>query len=61
MAPKTPKELKEQIEAANEERPADADDSSLTAEGLKVPNPTRGDFFSNLEKVAEPDISAADE
>ena len=50
--PKTPEEVKEQIDAANEERPADSDDSSLKAEGLKVPNPGRGDFLSNLEKVS---------
>ncbi len=51
MPPKTPKELKEQIDAANEERPADADDTSRTAEGLKVPNPTRKDFVGNLQRV----------
>ena len=53
MPPKTPKELKEQVEDRNEDRPAD--DHSLTAEGLKVPNPTRDDFFSNLEKASDPD------
>lgn len=57
MAPKTPKELKEQIDAQNAERPADADDSSLTAEGLKVQNPERDDFFENLSKVVEPGAS----
>jgi hypothetical protein len=55
--PKTPSELKEQAEKRNAERPAD--DHSLTAEGLKVPNPARGDFFSNLEKVSEPDTEDA--
>ena len=58
MAPKTPKELKEQINATNADRPDD--DSSRTAEGLKVPNPSRDDFFGNLAKVSEPDTSADD-
>lgn len=57
--PKTPQELKEQIETANAERPAEVVDTSLTAEGLKVPNPTRADFFGNLDRVSEP--SAPDE
>ena len=53
MPPKTSKELKEQVEKRNEDRPADG--HSLTAEGLKVPNPSREDFFSNLEKASEPE------
>ena len=52
MPPKTPRKLKEQAEKQNAERPAD--DSSLTAEGLKVLNPSRDHFFSNLEKVSKP-------
>ena len=52
MPPKTPKKLKDQAEKQNADRPAD--DHSLTAEGLKVPNPSRGDFFSNLEKASKP-------
>ena len=51
MAPKTSKKLKDQVEQRNEDRPADG--HSLTAEGLKVPNPSREDFFSNLEKASE--------
>lgn len=51
MAPKTPEELKAEIEAANKNRPDD--DSSRTAEGLKVPNPSRDDFLGNLAKASE--------
>lgn len=51
MPPKTPSELKKQIEKANEEAPA-ARGHERTAEGLDVPTPTRDDFFSNLEKVS---------
>jgi hypothetical protein len=51
MPPKTPKQLLEQVLKRNKDRPAD--DHSLTAEGLKVENPSRGEFFSNLEKAAE--------
>lgn len=50
MPPKTPKELKEQAEKRNKDRPAD--DHSVTAEGLKVPNPSRKDFFQSLRKAA---------
>jgi len=53
--PKTPDELRAQIEAANAERPGDADDTSRTAEGLKVPNPSRDDFLEGLAKVSETD------
>jgi hypothetical protein len=48
--PKTPDELREQLEAANEDQPAEGKDR--TAEGLEVERPSRGDFFSSLEKVA---------
>lgn len=58
MAPKTPKELKDTAEKKNANRPADA--HSLTAEGLKVPNPSREDFFGNLAKVSEPDEAQPD-
>jgi hypothetical protein len=27
----------------------------MTADGQKVPNPTRGEFFKNLEKASKPD------
>jgi hypothetical protein len=53
MPPKTPKELKEQAEKQNEDRPADG--HSRTAEGLKVPNPSRDDFFGNLSKASKSD------
>jgi hypothetical protein len=52
MPPKTPKQLLEQVLKRNKDRPAD--DHSLTAEGLKVPNPSREDFFGNLEKASKP-------
>lgn len=50
--PKSPQELKEQIEKANEEPPA-TPGHERTAEGLDVPPPKRDDFFSNLEKVGK--------
>ena len=49
--PKTPDELKEQIEKANEEPPA-TPGHERTAEGLNVPTPKRDDFFANLKKVS---------
>lgn len=52
MAPKSPRQLLEQVLKRNRDRPADAD--SLTAEGLKVPNPTRGEFLGNLDKASKP-------
>lgn len=53
MPPKTPRELKDQIEKANEQ-PAEPG-HSRTAEGEEVPNPSRSEFFSNLEKVSKPE------
>lgn len=50
--PKTPDELKEQIEKANEQ-PAD-EGHERSAEGLEVPTPTREGFFGNLKKVSRP-------
>jgi hypothetical protein len=52
MPPKTPKELADEAAKLNEDRRDDG--HSITAGGLKVPNPTRGDFLGNLEKVATP-------
>ena len=52
MAPKTPDELREQIEKQNKNQP---EGESRTAEGKKVPTPTRGDFFRNLGKAGKPD------
>jgi hypothetical protein len=51
--PKTPKQLLDQLKKRNKDRPADG--HSMTAEGQKVENPTRGDFFSNLEKASKPE------
>lgn len=53
MPPKTPSELKEQIEKQNAENPPAAG-HDRTAEGQEVPTPTRDDFFGNLEKVSKP-------
>ncbi len=53
MPPKTPKELAEQAERQNTEQPA-ADGHSRTPEGVEVPDPSRDEFFSNLEKVSKP-------
>ena len=54
MPPKTPDELREQIEKQNEEPPA-VPGNERTAEGMEVTPPSRDDFFGNLEKVSEPD------
>ncbi len=54
MPPKTPSELKEQIEKQNAENPP-APGKSRTAEGLEVENPRRRDFLGNLEKASKPD------
>lgn len=53
MTPKTPSELREQIEKQNEEPPAPSHDR--TAEGQVVPTPKRSEFFGNLEKASKPD------
>ena len=55
MPPKTPSELKEQIEKQAEENPPADADNQRTAEGLEVPTPTRKAFLGNLEKVSEPE------
>lgn len=49
--PKSPAEIKEQIEKANEEPPA-IPGNERTAEGLEVQPPKRSDFFSKLVKVS---------
>jgi hypothetical protein len=56
MPPKTPSELKEQLERENTAGETD-EGRERTAEGLDVEPPTRGDFFGNLEKVSAPDGS----
>jgi hypothetical protein len=53
MTPKTPSELKDQIEKQNEQ-PAEAG-HERTAEGKEVPTPKRRDFLGNLEKASKPD------
>jgi hypothetical protein len=53
MPPKTPSELKEQLERQNK-KPARAG-HERTAEGLSVEKPSRGSFFANLKKAAEKD------
>jgi hypothetical protein len=52
MTPKTPSELKEQIEK-QQESPAEPG-HERTAEGKEVPTPKRRDFLSNLEKASKP-------
>ncbi len=54
--PKTPDELREQLERENEDQPAE-EGKSRTAEGLEVDDPSRGDFFGNLDKVADKEHS----
>ena len=51
MPPKTAKQLQEQIELENSQRPAKKG-HSRTAEGLETPDPTRSDFFTNVEKAS---------
>ena len=57
MPPKTPKQLLDQLLKRNTDRPAD--DHSMTAEGMKAPNPSRSEFFGNLEKTLV--VDAADD
>jgi len=56
--PKTPDELKEQIERENAENPP-GEGQDRTAEGEVVRRPGRDEFFGNLEKVSEPDRPAS--
>lgn len=53
MAPKTPNELREQIEAQQNE-PA-AEGNERTAEGMETPTPSRDSLLGNLRKVALPE------
>jgi hypothetical protein len=50
MPPKTPSELREQIEAQQNE-PA-APGHERTAEGMETPTPSGSEFFGNLRKIA---------
>jgi hypothetical protein len=52
MTPKTPAELKEQIERENE-KTSEAG-YERTAEGMETPTPSEDDFFANLEKASQP-------
>jgi len=52
MPPKTPDELREQLERENAEPPTEKD---RTAEELEVAPPSRKEFFDNLEQVSRPD------
>jgi len=49
MPPKTPRELREQIEARQDE-PAN-EGHERTAEGMEAETPSETDFFGNLRKV----------
>jgi hypothetical protein len=57
MPPKTPDELREQLERQNQDQPAEGKDR--TAEGLEVERPSREGFLGNLKKVTEPDDGRA--
>jgi hypothetical protein len=52
MPPKTPKQLRDQIEeqAKKPTKPG----HTRTAEGEEVPEPERGELLRNLRKVSEP-------
>jgi hypothetical protein len=52
MPPKTPKQLREQIEKANEE--SGNPGHQRTAEGMEVPTPSERELIGNLEKLAQP-------
>ena len=52
MPPKTPNELKEQIERENE-KPALDDGKERSAEGKPMRTPSRDEFFGNLETASK--------
>lgn len=52
MPPKTPKELREQIES-QQDKPAD-EGYEYSAEGAKVRTPSEDELLGNLRKVARP-------
>jgi hypothetical protein len=54
MPPKKPDELREQIEAQNEQ-PAIGEGMERTAEGAEVRTPSRREFFANLRKASKPE------
>ncbi|HEX6699392.1 MAG TPA: hypothetical protein VF101_01540 [Gaiellaceae bacterium] len=51
MPPKTPDELRAQVERANAQ-PSEPG-KERTAEGMETRTPTRGEFFGNLRKASE--------
>lgn len=51
--PKSPQELQEQIEQQNQQPTQEG--HSRTAEGLEVPNPSRKQFFADVEKASKPE------
>jgi hypothetical protein len=53
VPPKTPEELREQLERENEQPAEPGHDR--TAEGEVVPTPMREAFLDNLEKVSRPE------
>jgi hypothetical protein len=53
VPPKTPKQLREEIEAQQAEETAEGHER--TAEGLETPTPSRDDFLANLGKVTKRD------
>ena len=50
MPPKTPKQLRDEIEA-QQKQPASTG-YERTAEGMEVETPTRRELFGNLRKIA---------
>jgi hypothetical protein len=52
LMPKTPAELREQVERENKQPAEPGHDR--TAEGETVPRPTREAFLGNLKKVGRP-------
>jgi hypothetical protein len=53
MAPKTPEELREQLEKQAADKPP-REGRDRTAEGIEVEKPSRKEFFGNLERVSKP-------
>jgi hypothetical protein len=51
MPPKTPNELKEQLEQQNAGEPP-AEGVERSAEGIELPIPKRGEVLGNLAKIA---------
>ena len=58
MTPKTPSELRDQIEAQQNEPTASGHER--TAEGMEVETPSESDFFGNLRRVARKPLPKRD-